>query len=280
MRTLAKPQHAAGDVLTECIENMEDQTLKTSLEALATYISEAEARYESAASGGLLYAVPQELALEHGVTAADMVRVYSNRFARKRSPGRRFYDAIMAEAPHGRCPLCALRTVSSLDHYLPKTLFAAFVLAPINLIPACSDCNRLKLDNAPVQPTDQPLHPYFDNVENERWLYATVHESAPAALTFHVQRPAGWTDITFGRVQTHFTKFELGMLYTSHAAEELLNIRQRLGVLLGLVGPSGVNAHLSEQAASRVAHNINSWQTATYEALAQSAWYCMGGFDA
>ena len=72
--------------------------------------------------------------------------------------------------------------------------------------------------------------------------------------------------------------FRLGALYTSHAAEELLNIRQQLGILLDRAGPSAVQEHLVEQAASRGAHNINSWQTATYEALAQNIWYCLGGF--
>jgi hypothetical protein len=70
----------------------------------------------------------------------------------------------------------------------------------------------------------------------------------------------------------------LGALYASRAAEELLNIEHQLSVLFTRAGAEGVTAHLLEQAESRAANNINSWQTATYESLATSVWYCSGGF--
>jgi hypothetical protein len=278
MRSLPRPPFKAADVVAGCIAHMADGALKTSLESVGSELTAAELTYETRGNARDLYAMPQQLSLNGSISVADMIRLYANRFVRKRAPGRRTYDAIMTAAPYSRCPLCGLRTVSTLDHYLPKTLFASYVLAPLNLIPACSECNRLKRNWVASVATAQTLHPYFDNIEADRWLFADIQETSPPALSFSVSRPAVWDDLTFARVESHFRMFRLDALYASHAAEELVNIRLQLELLLERSGPEGVKAHLVEQTASRAAHNINSWQSATYEALAGSDWYCAGGF--
>ena len=75
-----------------------------------------------------------------------MVRVYDGRMAAQGSPGRTIYDAIKLASPNGLCPLCGQRVVATLDHYLPKSRYAALAVNPANLIPACSDCNKAKSD--------------------------------------------------------------------------------------------------------------------------------------
>src|SRR5262245_19880217 len=81
---------------------------------------------------------------------SEMVAVYDNRLVKKTAPGRRIYDKIFTSAPNDKCPLCGHRNVKTLDHYLPKALFPALTVTPINLIPACSDCNKAKLSTAPT----------------------------------------------------------------------------------------------------------------------------------
>ena len=43
-------------------------------------------------------------------------------------------------------------------------------------------------------------------------------------------------------------------------------------------GAAAVRVELEYQWESRQANRVNSWQTATYEALAESDWFCDGGF--
>ena len=105
------------------------------------------------------------------------MRVYDGRMAAQGSPGRAIYDAIKVGSPNGLCPLCGQRVVATLDHYLPKSRYAALAVNPANLIPACSDCNKAKSDAVA-----DTLHPYYDNIENDLWLRAELKEVRPASV--------------------------------------------------------------------------------------------------
>jgi hypothetical protein len=215
----------------------------------------------------------------NAVTQAEMSDVYELRMVDKRSPGRAVYDAILALPPHGRCPLCGQRVVSTLDHHLPRQHHPALVVVPANLVPCCADCNYAKLAVVPASEEEQSLHPYFDDVSTEKWLVATVLETSPPALRFFVNPPAAWTETRVQRVRHHFRLFKLGVLYGSHAGEEILNIQFLLRKLFHGAGADGVRKYLSEMADTYGAANENSWQRATYIALAENMWFCSGGFD-
>jgi hypothetical protein len=122
------------------------------------------------------------------------------------------------------------------------------------------------------------LHPYFDDVDDEEWLFATVIRTDPASLRFWVGSPQRWDELLTQRVNRHFDAFGLAKLYAAQAANELVNIRHHLEALYEQDGSAGVGAHLAELAASRHAAHKNSWQTAAYRAWATSAWFCEGGF--
>ncbi|TRO62490.1 HNH endonuclease [Streptomyces sp. IB201691-2A2] len=215
------------------------------------------------------------------MTKKEMTDVYTDRMAKKKAPGRVIYDDLILAPAHGICPLCAQRPVSTLDHHLPKADYWALAVDPLNLVPACADCNKTKLDIAAQTAGDETLHPYFDNVEGDEWLRAAVIESAPAAVTFFVDAPQAWDPILRQRMNTHFRVFELAALYACQAADEIFNINFHLTQLYDASAVGGlerVRAHLVEQAESRRNAHVNSWQTATYDALASSSWFCGGGF--
>jgi hypothetical protein len=176
-----------------------------------------------------LHTLPNSDGVGGCVTTLEMVRLYDWRFARKGSPGRAIYDAIFSAA--NRCPLCGHGTVSTLDHHLPKTQYPALAVTPLNLVPACSDCNKNKINFVPVSSADETLHPYFDDVEDDTWLVAKVIEVAPAALRFRVQAPAYWSAILAERVRRHFRMLNLSHLYGAQSATEISNIRHYLRVL-------------------------------------------------
>jgi hypothetical protein len=165
-----------------------------------------------------------------------------------------------------------------LDHHLPKSRYPALAVAPLNLIPACMDCNKAKLERIPHSSAEETLHPYFDNVEDDEWLHAAVIQSVPAAVVFYPEPPAAWGAVMAARVVGHFSVFGLARLYGVQAAVELQNIRFHLGRLLTEAGPAGVRAHLIVVAQSCEQASVNSWQTAMYKALAASDWFVSGEF--
>lgn len=228
---------------------------------------------------GTVHTLPQQGILNGDVESDEMEKVYTNRMAKADTPGRPIYDALLAAPAYGRCPLCNQRTVSTLDHQLPKTTHSALVVTPLNLVPACKDCNTTKLDKLPASAAEVTLHPYFDNVETVSWLKARVHHTAPAAVEFFVEAPTTWDSVLADRVRNHFRLFKLGALYASHAAEELASQQLSLSQLHVTNGVLGVQEHLHDQAATRRAFQLNSWQTACYAALAEDEWFCDGGFN-
>lgn len=76
------------------------------------------------------------------------------------------------------------------------------------------------------------LHPYYDNVEQERWLCARVHETSPPTVRFEVRPPKSWPSGLTDRVRRHFATFDLGLLYSMQAARLISGIQARLDLLL------------------------------------------------
>ncbi|MGC4749021.1 HNH endonuclease [Micromonospora sp. DT201] len=239
----------------------------------------ASTTYAAAAAEASIHSLVDSAFSLSAVSAKEMVGVYEGRMAKKGSAGRFIYDELMLAAKHGRCPLCGQRSVSTLDHHLPKSSFPALAVDPLNLVPACSDCNKAKSSSIPVSRHEETLHPYFDDIEKDLWLRARVVEVGPAALIFFVDHPVGWTEIMFARASLHFKTFGLSGLYSSQAAQELNNIRFGLSQIFDRGGEAVVKQHLREQAVSRSAAHTNSWQAATYRALAENEWFCRGGFE-
>jgi len=259
-----------------CVGGVSDKRLKANFTSVKSHIEAAAAEYEAAAKTATLHTLPEEANVAGVVSKEEMADLYKGRMVKGR--GRVIYDKLMTQPANGLCPLCGHRTVSTLDHHLPKALFPALAVAPVNLVPACGDCNKAKLDVRPATPQEQTFHPYFDDFGKERWLGADVVQGSPPAVRFCVQPPTNWPPLWRARAQHHFTTLKLGPLYASQAGQELANIRHHLMKLFVLGGADAVQKHLTEQATSRELANPNSWQTAMYRALTSSAWFCADGF--
>lgn len=277
MRPLPRPGHGARAVFRLCISRVSDPDLKTRLTAASDSIDVASGRFDQAATHGNLHQLAPDEAVP-AVSAAEMGKVYTQRMARRGAPGREVYDSILGAAPNGVCPLCQQRVASTLDHHLPKACFPALVVAPLNLVPACSDCNKAKLDALPRSAEEVALHPYYDNIDDVTWLAAQVVESAPSAVIYRVAAPSHWDPVLARRVRRHFTLLRLGELYAAQAAEELLNLRHQLGLVHEASGEHGMRAELLARYRSCLEARRNGWRTAAYRAWAKSDWFCCGGF--
>lgn len=287
MRRVVKPRLNLGLLMDSCARDYSQHRTAGQRERLLASVVpvvQAEAAYDAAASQNQLHRFQpsQDVAGPGTATSDDMSGAYDVKMARERSVARTAYDLIKMAAPGGWCPLCGTRSVNQLDHYLPKSEFPPFALLPLNLIPACRDCNTDKLAGFPTRPEEETLHPYYvtDEFLTDPWLHAAVLQTAPPSLNFFVRPPVHWSRLTAARAQRHLDVFKLTKLYATRAGEEVAQIRWRLRKEFERAGAQAVRFYLYEEAASRRAAAMNSWQTATYTALAASDWFCEYGYSA
>lgn len=277
MRRLPVPIDNPGNVFIYCIDIVRNAKLKARLTAIRNLVIEAADEFEKKVTTGQLHTVIRETHINGNVTSKELQDVYE-RMVRKGTLGRKIYDKLIIASPLGICPLCSHREVTQIDHYLPKAEYPRLSVVPINLVPSCSDCNKSKLNKFPQAPEQETLHPYFDNIENDIWLTATVTQSNPASFQFQVTPPDHWEQLLSDRVRFHFNSLSLNKLYATQAAVELVQINFRLINIYAVSGSPGVRQYLLEGAESRSHANLNSWQTAMYKAMASDNWFCDGGF--
>ncbi|CAM4360695.1 hypothetical protein EWU23_13360 [Cytophagaceae bacterium 50C-KIRBA] len=277
MRRLPVPIDNPGNVFIDCIDLVRNTNLKARLTEIRNLVIEAADEFEEKVTTGQLHTVIRETLINGNVTSTELQDVYE-RMVRKGTLGRKIYDKLIIASPSGICPLCSHREVTQIDHYLPKAEYPRLSVVPINLVPSCSDCNKSKLTKFPQAPEEETLHPYFDNIENDVWLTATVTQSNPASFQFQVTPPDHWDPLLSDRVRFHFNSLSLNKLYSTQAAVELVQINFRLIKIYAVSGSPGVRQYLLEGAESRSHANLNSWQTAMYKAMTADNWFCDGGF--
>ncbi len=279
MRVIGKPDLVAKDVYETCISKVKNRILKKNLLQISASIVAADLEYQEKSAEQQWFLIESSEGVDGVVGKAEMEKVYTQRMVGKKAPGRTLYDQLKNAAPNGICPLCGQRTVSTLDHFLPKTDFPSLVVVPLNLIPACSDCNKAKLDKIPSRKCEQTLHPYYDDVTREQWLFAEVVETTPGAIRFYALDVDVYGEVLNERIKFHFREMGLGSLYVSNANSTVTEIQFRLNSLHKKGGKDAVKAYLEEEEESRRNNHVNSWNTAAYQAMMNSDWFCDGGFN-
>ncbi|WP_279215129.1 HNH endonuclease [Delftia acidovorans] len=277
MKRLPLPAFEVKDAVEQCAAGITIAERSQALLAALPNFQAAEATYKALAPAGQLFQIPTSDQVTPLLSGDLMGTIYKSHFARVGAPSRALYEAIRLAPPYGLCPMCGQRIVASVDHYLPQSLHPIFNLTPANLVPACSDCNKGKLAKFAQSAEEQTLHPYFDDLGNERWLVVDVLETEPPSIAFRVKPSAEWSPVLAARVQHHFEVMGLAELYAAQAASELADISFNLGELSKTGGPTSVRTHLYGEFASRYARDPNSWKTALYEGLCVSDWFCKQG---
>jgi hypothetical protein len=273
MWKVGRPTFSALRTFEVCIRTIADQGLRDRLEESISAVHGADYLYREAGERGDFDDLAQPDFSLSVVTPVEMSNLYNRKMAENRSSARYIYDALILASPQGKCPMCGHRDVTTLDHYLPKSRYPALAVNPVNLVPSCVECNKTKSSNVSAT-----LHPYYDDIESDRWLRAEVIESEPAAIRFFVEPYNGWPNELSERVVHHFEVFRLAHLYTAQSARTISGIRHKLRRLSDVGGDAIVRAHLMEEYATWSAADMNSWEAALYQALSESDWFCRGGF--
>lgn len=277
MFSLDPPHITAKKSFITCVSKVKNVALKAKFDAALDQIVEAANDYRDAALATLLHTYPRQAPFA-GLSQDELDKVYTGRMAHPDGPGREIYIQIRDSTPNNKCPLCAHRNVTTLDHHLPRAHYPALAVTPLNLIPSCFECNKAKLAGFPATAAEVALHPYFDTIDASVWLASAVLETNPAVVDYGVNVVAGWDPTLQARVERHFTHLGLGDLYATEAAEELSNIRYELSGVLDAGGRGAVQAHLAGRAASCARAGRNGWRTGAYRAWAANPWFCAGGF--
>lgn len=278
MRKIIKPIIKARDVFDECINNVRDSDLKNELKNSLDAIESAENDFDNKKQSNQLYLIQRNVIINSVVNAEVLKSIYTDRMVNKKNSARIYYDNILLLAPKGKCPLCNQRIANTLDHYLPKSEYLLLSVSPLNLIPACSDCNKGKLIDFPKNSQEETLHPYYDDIEDDYWLKCRLLNVNPIIFEFYIDPPLHWTKLLKARVRNHFYSFELNNLYKTHAVEEYENIKIQIEKLFRNGGTVLLMEFLSDCFDSRNSINYNSWQTAFYGGILNNSEFCNGEF--
>jgi 5-methylcytosine-specific restriction endonuclease McrA len=210
------------------------------------------------------------------VTKEDFVRLYDAGMVDSNCLGRTYYDRIKISAPLGKCPLCGIGHVTTLDHFLSKARYPIFSVCSANLVPCCGDCNKGKGSSIAREDT-ATLHPYFESkdIEDDVWLYAQVIKTLPVSIRYYVDPPPVWDDNLALRTENHFISLNLASRFSVEAATELATLREMLGEMQ--------TADIRRQHLENVARierriSANSWKAAFYHGVAQDLWYIDEGY--
>jgi len=277
MLKLPKPLFAVDLVFDTCISRVRNEDLKSRLANAKTRIASDANQFDSAVTTTSLHSFRPPLPVPQ-VSNDELIGVYTERMAKKDSPGYPFYEKLRNAPPHGICPLCGIGIVSTLDHHLPKSHFPTLAVVPSNLVPSCLDCNFGKSTSVPSRPEEETLHPYFDENETERWVYANL-DIERKVVTFEARPPTSWSSVLRARVAKHFKTFRLAERYGSYGANELCAVKSNLWDLYGKGGESLVGRELGQRASGYLSSRLNSWQSALYAEVSSSRWFCDGGFQ-
>lgn len=285
MRALAPPTLDAVAVFQTCTNSIADSDLQNRLKAIEGDIEKAADEYRSRAATQQLYRILPCTAknsefVAKEVTKQELKNLYTDQMVPKTKMARHTYDSLIANAPYGKCPSCALGQATTLDHYLPKAKYPLTSTVPINLVPSCKDCNTTKSTQIATRQNEQSFHPYFDHepFTADSWLYAEVIEGSPLAVLFFVNPPTHWNQISGDRARAHFKSFNLAERYSQEATNELAGLKFSLPAYEESLAPSGIRRHLVIEKQKNETLHPNSWQTALYRALSESDWYCNGGY--
>jgi hypothetical protein len=207
------------------------------------------------------------------VTAPATKEDLQGNYASRSGPSTQLRSSIYANNVGGRCCYCAQRRAGTLDHYLPQDVYPEFSVLPLNLVPACWDCNHTKLVQfVRLDGGATFLHPYFESgLEKVRFLYADVRMCGnEPTVAYYVDPPAEVPNDRAIRIRSHFARLKLAEYYLFEAGNELGERRMIVETLWDRgATDADIESYLRSEAASVGKFSgVNHWRFALLDALA------------
>ncbi len=238
---------------------------RAGLQACRATVVDAAAVYRS----GMPNDIGAVMATGRRADCGVVADAYKDKLSNKNAAACRvYYDRIFNEgwrAAKGMCPFCEIALPSELDHYLPKSEFPVFALTPANLVPICSECNKLarKGDYVPGTYDDALFHPYFDMLPEIAWLHAEIHFEVDPCVSYGVD------DFDGGmrrRLERTMDLLGLNERYGLHAVKQLWGTRDDLRGSLAAGGINGLKVEIEGRRLSWEECELNGWMAALWRA--------------
>lgn len=108
------------------------------------------------------------------------------------------------------CCYCGIGRPTTIDHYLPKSVFPEFSTLSYNLIPCCPDCNNLK-SNYWIDENSRTrlfVNYYYDAIPNENYLFSKISRQNNAFLVEFFYKAPNNSKI-FSTISTHLDKLDI-----------------------------------------------------------------------
>ncbi len=201
---------------------------------------------------------------------SELIKLYKNNVSKEGRPLRAFYDKLKTSVDFNRCPYCGRVTTNiTIDHFLPKSIYSQFSVTPINLVPSCSDCNKNKSDKAFIQRTDLLPHPYFNDYNQEEWLFAKVVQipNAPFSICYECKPNESYEDYEINTINNHFTTFKLQEYFGNLAATEISRYFKKYS-RISKDPNNNLQDIFREKSDFILEENKNDWQGVLYRTLA------------
>lgn len=281
MLRLSDPAFTFEETLNDCMAGITgNAALAIKLELAKSSLLARGIDYVAAASNNELHTIapieatinPDPVAIET-LTKSDLVKVYDNYFVSQDKPARRIYNALL-NAAEERCPFCGgIGTPRNLDHFLPKAHFPQFSVLPINLVPACRDCNMDgKGHDFAINAEEQIIQPYVDKARffQDQWIFAIYHaeeSGEPGNFEYFVHAPHEWPEVDKKRARKHFLNFDLARRYATQAAQFTATVLKQIAAMQAVgLRSEEINTALLTPGVHE-APFANHWQRGMYQAL-------------
>lgn len=196
------------------------------------------------------------------------------------SPMGHLREYIFQCAFRRTCPMCGYGQVLTLDHYLPKDAYPEFSILPLNLVPACSDCNNFKSNFIRSTEGARFIHPYFDDISSlPPLLKATIgllEDGVSIDFSANDELPPDVRANTSAQVD----KLRLADRYSWAGNQELFH---RVGSLAEEYCDGGWSAvaALARRRSAQLSrsHGRHYWMSALYSGVSRSREFCDEGFE-
>lgn len=275
MKQINRPTKNVVDILNILRTDTVRNSALLDFDSVVDILTERESLFVEKVADNSLFEVAREQVISARVDRDKMISYYEYRILNKPN-GRIFYDELILSAPQNICPYCSIRTVKTIDHFLPKSEYPSYSITPSNLVPSCRDCNTDKRISYPTNSNDQTFHPYFDKVDVECWIKAELRQSEPLSFQYIVIRPVGWDDIKLARANSHFEGYNINELFSNEANRELRGM-QYLFKDLHLKDRDLLKTHLQDTFNSCL-NGLGpiDWKTLMYQELSANEWFLEG----
>ena len=220
MKSISRPAETVDNILDVFLSDNVNESTRDQINTNRLPLTFLENEYITKVQDTSLFEVSRGIPASLTVTKESLVSYYEYRML-NRPNARIFYDWLILSAPFNICPYCNVKTVKTIDHFLPKSEYPYLSVTPVNLIPSCRDCNTEKMISYPINKETQTFHPYFDIVDTEPWIVAELIIGEPLSFTYKVSRLAHWDDNKFNRSVNHFNAYNIHELFANEANREL-----------------------------------------------------------